>query len=348
MGQLKAGQVESFIARPNRDQPVLLLYGPDSGLVSERGDAIAAKSGVDLNDPFSVIRLNADDVAADAMRLADEANTVAMFGGDRLIRISGTTRRDLTKAVAPVLNTPPEECWIIIEAGDLKRSSGLRKLVEGAAAGLALPCYLDNDAALNQLIQTEIIDQGIRLDRETQALLRSRLGSDRRASRNELQKLCLFARPKGEVTEADIRALVGDTSAFVVDDIADAAASGQVAKLEESLNQADVTDTAADRVVLATLRHFQLLHRSRVQMEAKRQSPAQIFRALRPPMHFSRERPFTDALSMWQGDGLLRAIERLEKASLDCRQNQELARAVASTTLLAIVLEARALARRGA
>lgn len=346
MGQLKAGEVDSFINRPNRKSPVILLYGPDSGLVSERGDRIAVKSGVDLDDPFCLIRMNADDLASDPLRLADEANTIGMFGGERLIRISGPTRKDLTKALEPVLNTPPEDCWIIVESGDLKKSSGLRKQVEKSTAGLALPCYQDNDAALNQLIQTEIIDHGVQLDRETQSLLRSRLGSDRRASRNELQKLYLYAHRKGEVTEADIRALVGDTSTFVVDDIADATAGGQLVKLEEGLNQAEVTDAAPDMIILATLRHFQMLHWAKVQMEAKRQGPSQVFRTIRPPMHFSRERSVVDALSYWHYDPLLRAIERLEKTSFECRKNADLAPTVASTTLLAIALEAKALARK--
>ena len=63
MAALKSNQVDAFINNPDYSKPVILIYGPDEGLVSERADKLAEKSGVDLSDPFCLIRLNADDVA---------------------------------------------------------------------------------------------------------------------------------------------------------------------------------------------------------------------------------------------------------------------------------------------
>lgn len=345
MGQLKAHEVDRFLSRPNKDAPIILLYGPDEGLVSERADILAKTTGVDLKDPFSLIRLSSDDVAADKSRLADEAHTISMFGGERLIRISGSTRRDMTKSVAAVLNTPPSDCTIIIEAGDLKPSSGLRKQVEKSKAGLALPCYQDNDAALNSLIDAEIIQAGFRIDRETQDFLRSQLGADRRASRNELKKLALYAHGQAEITLDEVRAIIGDTSEMILDEIIDAASIGDLKTLEECLEQAREAGSPSDMIILSALRHFQLLHDARCKMEAQRQSPDNLIRTLRPPIHFSRKRAVIRALGIWRSDALFRTLTRLEKASLDCRANAALAPTLASTTLLAISLEARALAK---
>ena len=65
MAQKKANEVDSFLARPTSSFPVVLLYGPDKGLVSERARRFAEASKLPLDDPFAVIRMEADEIEAD-------------------------------------------------------------------------------------------------------------------------------------------------------------------------------------------------------------------------------------------------------------------------------------------
>jgi DNA polymerase III subunit delta len=43
---LKTGDIESFVARPDPSRSVVLIFGPDAGLVSERADAIIRASTI--------------------------------------------------------------------------------------------------------------------------------------------------------------------------------------------------------------------------------------------------------------------------------------------------------------
>ena len=61
MTALKAAQVDAFVAKPNPAQPVVLVYGADAGLVRERAEALIRAAVDDLNDPFSLVRLEGDD-----------------------------------------------------------------------------------------------------------------------------------------------------------------------------------------------------------------------------------------------------------------------------------------------
>ena len=45
MVALKAGEVDAFVARPDATRPVVLILGPDAGLVRERAES-AAGSGL--------------------------------------------------------------------------------------------------------------------------------------------------------------------------------------------------------------------------------------------------------------------------------------------------------------
>src|SRR6201999_4416744 len=89
---LKGRDIDAFLARPDAGQPIILLYGPDAGLVRERADALLASAVDDPNDPFSLVRLDGDELAAEPSRLVDEAMTVPLFGGRRAIRVRAGSR----------------------------------------------------------------------------------------------------------------------------------------------------------------------------------------------------------------------------------------------------------------
>src|SRR3954469_23132772 len=92
MVALKSSDIESFVARPDPARSVVLVFGQDAGLVSERVDAIVRASVDDPGDPFALVRLDGDTLASDPARLADEPLTVPLFGGRRAIRVRASSR----------------------------------------------------------------------------------------------------------------------------------------------------------------------------------------------------------------------------------------------------------------
>jgi DNA polymerase III subunit delta len=81
MTAIKASDVDRFIARPDAAQPIVLIYGPDAGLVRERVDALVRASVDDPNDPFALARIEGEELSANPARLIEEALTVPLFGG---------------------------------------------------------------------------------------------------------------------------------------------------------------------------------------------------------------------------------------------------------------------------
>ena len=341
MAQCKASAVDSFVSKPNKSLSLILLYGPDQGLVSERADKIIQNMDIDVSDQMSISRFDADDIASDPARLSDEAFAISMFGNDKVIRIKGTTRKNLLPALKPVLENQLQDCWIVFEAGDLKRDSALRKLVEKSTSAMALPCFQDNASALEQLIAEEITTNGLTIDRDTKDYLRSFLGDDRRASRNELKKLALYAHGTNAITREQITALLGNVSSVANDDIVDAASLGKVDFLNLKFDQLMESGGSADMLIWATLRHFQMLHRFRAAMEKNNSSPATLVASARPPIHFSRRDSTVKSIQMWTLNKLNVALQRLNNAFYETRSKPALANSIAATTLLAIALHAK-------
>ena len=53
MVALKSADIERFVARPDPARPIVLVYGPDAGLVHERVERLIKASVDDPHDPFA-------------------------------------------------------------------------------------------------------------------------------------------------------------------------------------------------------------------------------------------------------------------------------------------------------
>ena len=226
MVALRGKEIDAFLARPDPGRPIILLYGPDAGLVRERADALMASAVDDPNDPFSLVRLDGDELAAEPSRLVDEAMTVPLFGGRRAIRVRAGSR-SFASGVDTLADSAVKDCRIVIEAGELRPESPLRKACERAKTAVAIACYPDTERDLAKLIDDELRVSNLRIAPDARAVLMSLLGGDRQASRNELRKLALYAHGKGEITLDDVMTVVSDASELKLDPIVDGAFAGK-------------------------------------------------------------------------------------------------------------------------
>ena len=150
MTAIKSSDVDRFIAKPDPALPIVLVFGPDAGLVRERVDALVRASVDDPNDPFALARIEGEELSGNPSRLVEEAHTVPLFGGRRAVLVKAGAR-NIAAAVETVINAPSNECRVIIEAGDLRKNAPLRALCEKAKVAAALPCYIDNAQAIFEL-----------------------------------------------------------------------------------------------------------------------------------------------------------------------------------------------------
>ena len=342
MVALRGKDVDAFLARPDAGRPIILLYGPDAGLVRERADALMASAVDDPNDPFSLVRLDGDDLAAEPSRLVDEAMTVPLFGGRRAIRVRAGAR-NFAGGVDTLAETSLKDCRVVIEAGELRPESPLRKACERAKTAVAIACYPDTERDLARLIDEELRAANLRIAPDAQAVLTSLLGGDRQTSRNELRKLSLYAHGAGEVTLDDVMAVVADASELKLDPIVDAAFAGHTAVVESEFAKAMVAGTYPGVIIAAAQRQAAWLHKSALAI-AEGTPVATVLEGGFPRLHFSRKASVETALRNFNLARLTAVIEQLAVAALDMRKQAPLAAVIAQRTLLAIAANAK---RRG-
>jgi DNA polymerase III subunit delta len=344
MTAIKPADVDRFIARPDPAQPVILVFGPDTGLVRERVEALVRASVDDPGDPFALARIEGDELASNPARLVEEAYTVPLFGGRRAVLVKAGSR-NIAPAVEALIAAPSHESRVIIEAGNLNKSSPLRSLCEKAKVAAALPCYVDNERALALLIDEEMRANNLTIASDARDTLIELLGADRLASRNEIRKLALYARGQKSVALSDVMAVVADASQVALDGLVDAVFAGKTAEADSEFGKARASGSSPAAIVSAAIRQVSSLHKMKLAIENGDPIESAMRRAA-PPVHFTRERLVNDALRVWTRARLVRAMEQLSEASLEMRRNAPLAESIAQRTLLSLAANARKAACR--
>ncbi len=338
MVAVKAGDVEGALRRPDPRIGVFLFYGPDTGLINERARALAERSIEDPADPFQLIRIDGDDIASDPARLADEAGTMGLFGAKRAIWVKATTR-NIAPAVDAVLKQDLQDTTIVIEGGDLQKSSPLRTVCERSQKALALPCYADEGRSLGAIVDETLKSGGFSIAREARTALLASLGGDRLATRGELAKLMLYAHGQREITLQDVDAIMSDVSSLAMDAVVDAAFAGEGAGLEAGSRRLAAEGVNASTLLGAALRHAMALLAARLVVEEGK--PVSLAVEGMRGLHFRRKALVERQLQRWTGASLKGAITLLQTSLLESRRLSDLGDTIAAKTLLDLARAAR-------
>lgn len=322
--------IERFLART--DIRLLLIHGNDTGLVAERAMAFARAALGASPDPLGLVRLDASEVSADPARLADEAYAIPMFGGRRCIELRVSGNWLVVPAIEPLFASPPVDSVLVVTAGELKKSSPVRKLFEQAKNAYAIACYADDARGLDRVIDEETGRAGLTIAPDARAALKQLIGSDRMASRGEVAKLCLYAEGAGAITLEDVRAVVGDASAYAVDEAVDAVASGDAAAFERLYRRLTAAGTGAFTVAGAAQRHFDMLHRARAQVDRGADPES----ALGPSVFWKRKAALTAQVRAWTLPRIERALLIVERTIIDSRLKAGIADEVVGQGMLMI------------
>lgn len=343
--KLAAGRIEAFLRRPDPVVRAVLVYGPDTGLVRERGTRLARSVLDDPSDPFRVADLPAAAVTSDPARVIDEAAALSLIGGRRLVRIRDAEERMLPAFANLFANLPAGDSLVVAEAGDLDKRSRLRALFESAPSGAAIPCYVEDEESLGRVIADLLNTHRLAIDPDAQAYLAANLVGDRLIVRSELEKLALYMGDARRVELADVQACIGDSTALSFDEPVWAAADGDFAGLDRALGRLFGDGTGPIPILRAAQRHFQRLHLVNAQV-ARGTSAETVVAGLRPPLFFKVKNQFMGQLRRWPLPALGQAMERLAEAEAECKRTNMPDETICARTLLQLAAMARAAGRR--
>lgn len=332
--KLSFRQIEPFVQKPDPKARVILVYGPDQGLMKERSKTMCKTAVADLNDPFNVITFTGEGIIAEPSQFYDETQAQSLMGGDRLIIIKNGGD-SLSPIIKDYLDNPSNETLVVIESGNLGPKSSLRKLCEGAKNAAAVPCYVDDERNLSQIIRDMAMHAGYAIDREALLVFSSALVGDRSIARNEIEKLLLYKglaegyggcdgeavrEKRGMITLADVTASCGDVRDWSMDKLVYAIGDGDMNAVNTILESLIRDHVAPIACLRSTQNHFWQLYTTNSKIAAG-MSMQEAINELTPKLFFKVEDAFKRQLNRWPLQALETALDTLNKAESMTKQS---------------------------
>lgn len=289
---------------------LILLSGPDES--ASRSLALEALKALgDPADPMALTDFSAEELKSDPAKLADEAASVSMFGGRRVIRVTGAAE-NCAEAVRILLAAPVAGNPVIMLAGDLSKASTLRKLAEDSPQALALHSYPLASADLERWLQAEARSLGLRLDSSVTDRFLSATGGDTGILASELAKFALFldASPDAPRTleRGHLAALGADSAEEDMGLLVNAIIAGNAAAAERQLRLLE--GGSAIPVLRALARRLLQMAEARAAVD-RGQQPQAAVKALRPPIFWKDADMVAASLRHWPMPRIRKALSAL-------------------------------------
>jgi DNA polymerase III subunit delta len=342
MVAVKPTEAESFLRRLPKSLEVILVYGPDAGLVDERCRAILATVVPDFGDPFQLVRIGGDQLSNDPERLLEEAGAIALFAARKGIWVQAHDK-PIDRSVKLLLEGPAIENLVVIQAGDLSKQSALRGLCEKSPRAAALACYAGGPRDNAELVDEILREAGLTIEAGAKRDLLGTLGQDRRQSRSEIEKLMLYKLGEKSITSEDVATIMVDANAVAINGVIDAAFAGDYAALDQELSRALAERLGPDPILGAAIRHVFALAEARAKIEggtALAQAAREMY------VFWKRESLVARQLALWSSVALDGALADLGIAIRRIRRSPLAAESVARMAFWRIARHARPAANR--
>jgi DNA polymerase-3 subunit delta len=261
--------IERFLTSPG-DARAALIWGPDLGQVRERGASLAAAATPRVDDPFDVALLTESDMGDGGARLEEELMAYSMMGGRRLVRLRLSGDRgegeeacaaSLSRHAAGAFNP---DAFLLVEAGNLKVTSALRKVAEKADRCAAIACYADEAGDLARLTREALARDRVSLAPDALDLFVSRLPQERGVARQEMERLALFLGPGSDTvgTAENLATFVGVEPESSLADAAVDAFGGRLLATHSGLRRAALEGETGPATIRALSGHLGRLRRA--------------------------------------------------------------------------------------
>jgi DNA polymerase-3 subunit delta len=325
---------QSYLAKPHHS--ILLVCGPEQGLVRDTVQHILKTQMPE--DPLALITLDQQNLAEDPQSLADEIFGFSMFAASKVIHLRDPDPRNLTSQLKGLLGQIPDSVTLVIEAGDLKKTSALRKMLESYPQAGVLVCYPEEMNDKKEMVRSLLKDHHLSIETDTLSFLVAHLSAEHAVNKQELEKLSLYCYGNDSVTIDDIEACLIDSQSHQFEQCLDLCWSGH-AQAMDSLSVLRFESRPAS--VLSTMVERQCLMLLELKGKMTQRSASEVVKSARPPVFFKRQPLVITMLTLWSGPMLEALLKDIRQTTAQSRLDSHHGMAMLERLLIKIFSVAR-------
>lgn len=291
--------IAPFLARPDPAVRMVVIYGPEAGLVQERAQLLTPHY-IDMPaDPMAITGFTGTQIEQDPAAFLDETQSISLLGPTRRLLKITQAEDGCTPVLKDYLANPNPDIFVMVLAGNLSPKSLLRLLAEKDSKSVALPCYVENEQELQGFIAQFLQSEGYTADKETTGFLASNLIGDRLLARRQLEKILLYKGVQDKrITVDDVRAAIPDLAQQTLDDVVYSAFDANWPVLFRALDGLLGENTSFMLILRSLQNHARRLEQVHMLM-AEGQSLDIAMKSLHPAVFFKVESQFKGHIGQW-------------------------------------------------
>ena len=301
-----------------------MVYGPCASVIISRFNYIAKKIVANLSDSFLVSHLTKERFAQYPSCLADEFYSFSMLGGRKLIIIQDPSTQ-MASALKELLQDKDEvaksDNFILIQAGDLDKSSALRKIAESSEIFANIICYEDDERTTRKLIEQQLSKNGLNTGFDIISYLQENLPKNRQIIVAEINKIAIYLDKKEISIEVISNAIKGQAD-ILFDDFA----NNFIAKNQaNAIKSADfLLNNGFEAIILLRFlsNYLQKLYHAKMALDAELASFDEIIKNQR--LFFKAKDVFRKNLRQISAPQLVSWLDLLNKTEIKIKSSSKL------------------------
>ena len=326
----------------------VILSGPDGGLLRRLAQAISARH--QQQDPeLEFQRFGEEDVRANPGGVEEAIGSASLFGGAAIayVRVSGEKDAGALAAMLERADKggPLPQGVLILDVGDIGRSSKSRKLFEDSAHAWSLQLYETSRDELLGIAREEAKAAGVSIEADALSAILEAVAQDSDSIAAEVQKLALYAGVGGVIDLAAVEAVGSGGREAGLDEAIDAAFSGHRALCAQRLEQALGSGANPVAILNGVGRRIRLLLQIRAGVEGGGQAD-EIVKHPRLGIFWKRQGEVVRQAGLWGRTALEEALGATLLADSQVKRAGSPDVALVETLLIRIATRAARMSKR--
>ncbi len=302
---------------------IYLIYGENIGLKKDIRETIVNAKNKEKSE---IISFYENDILSNDKNFYSSIYSGSLFSDKKIITINNGTDK-IFKHVENIFDDNPENILLIIYSDILQKKSKLRNLFETNKNAVCIPCYLDNERDLQNIIIDELKKNNIYLSRESINLIIEKSNNDRNYLRNEIEKIKSFSLNKPKVDIQDIKDLINFSGEHKSEVLINECLCGNISQYKKILSEL-YTNTMNQIYLLRILSNKIQRLLNIKKMENQHPDLDGLLSSVKPPIFWKDKDVVKKQLKVWNIENLKKIVLEINNIELLCKKNPQISKTI--------------------
>ena len=322
---IKSYEIEKKISNLIKSN-LILLYGENNGLKKDVRETIIKKFKEE-KDNIEFLSFYEDEILQSEENLYNAIFSGSLFSNKKIITLNNATDK-IIKQIEKIIQKDPKNILLIIFSQILEKKSKLRNLFEKEDNAICVPCYLDSEKDLENIIYKELKKNNINLSREIINLIIEKSNHDRENLINELEKIKSFAYNKKNIEINEIKSLINFSGEYKSDNLINECLCGNILQFKKVLSE--LYSNTINQIFLLRILSNKIQRLLKMKESEKNYSNIDNLINNSKPFIFWKEKPIIKKqLSIWNYDDLRSVVHEINNVEILCKKNPQISQIIA-------------------